>query len=577
MLPMHRAGLAVCVVMMLMLSGLYLDGEGEGAMGQESTLYVGGSGPGNYSTIQAALDAAGDGDTVYVYDDGAPYDERVVVHRSVLLTGENRDTTVVDGGGNGTVVRVAAPDVFVSNMTLRNSGANGTGRAGLYLVSRGCKVRDVVLRGNQYGVVCEGVGHRIAGNMMLRNAEGMLLRDARGCAVEGNVLDGNEIAGLLLQDAVDNVVMGNRVVNGSSAQGVLAGGTDNHISGNVISGQRYGGLQLVSSGNVVDNNTFVGCGLGTMYDYRSNVVRDNTVNGKPLVYLEGVSDSSVGEAGQVFLVDCTGITVSGLQLTNTTVAVQLYGSSDCRILDSDISGNLQGVMLWNASDNEIAGNAVVGNEFEGVDVGPFSHRTRITGNHVQGNNDGISMWSEGNTVTDNSIRDNWHGIHLDISDNNTISGNMLADNTEAVSIWQESHGNTISGNMFRDNTRAVSLHYDSTGNRISHNDIRGSEYGVDISPSSNGNHVEANNLTGNMVAVWIGSTGNVIRHNNFFDSERRHATFISADRDPLVPRNRWNRNYWGRPHLLPRPIVGFRLPVPWLNFDWRPLLQPYPG
>ena len=40
-----------------------------------NTLYVGGLGPGNYTTIQAAIDDASDGDTVFVYDDSSPYYE----------------------------------------------------------------------------------------------------------------------------------------------------------------------------------------------------------------------------------------------------------------------------------------------------------------------------------------------------------------------------------------------------------------------------------------------------------------------------------------------------------------------
>jgi len=45
------------------------------------TLYVGGSGFGNYSTIQDAVDNASSGDTVYVYDDSSPYIENVVVDK----------------------------------------------------------------------------------------------------------------------------------------------------------------------------------------------------------------------------------------------------------------------------------------------------------------------------------------------------------------------------------------------------------------------------------------------------------------------------------------------------------------
>ena len=45
------------------------------------TLYVGGNGPGNYSTIQEAIDDASDGNTVYVYDDSSPYYENVEVDK----------------------------------------------------------------------------------------------------------------------------------------------------------------------------------------------------------------------------------------------------------------------------------------------------------------------------------------------------------------------------------------------------------------------------------------------------------------------------------------------------------------
>ena len=40
-------------------------------------LYVGGSGPNNYTKIQDAINAAVNGNTVYVYDDSAPYYENI--------------------------------------------------------------------------------------------------------------------------------------------------------------------------------------------------------------------------------------------------------------------------------------------------------------------------------------------------------------------------------------------------------------------------------------------------------------------------------------------------------------------
>ncbi|UCD13534.1 MAG: hypothetical protein JSW60_08255, partial [Thermoplasmatales archaeon] len=61
------------------------------------TLYVGGSGEGNYTKIQDAIDDASDGDTVFVYDDSSPYQQEsyLNIEKSINLIGEDRDTTVI--------------------------------------------------------------------------------------------------------------------------------------------------------------------------------------------------------------------------------------------------------------------------------------------------------------------------------------------------------------------------------------------------------------------------------------------------------------------------------------------------
>jgi nitrous oxidase accessory protein NosD len=82
-------------------------------------LYVGGSGPGNYSRIQDAIDNASDGDTVFVYS--GIYYEHVNVNKPILLQGENREITVIDGGGEEDVVYVSK-NASIRGFTIRNSG-----------------------------------------------------------------------------------------------------------------------------------------------------------------------------------------------------------------------------------------------------------------------------------------------------------------------------------------------------------------------------------------------------------------------------------------------------------------------
>jgi hypothetical protein len=91
-----------------------------GFKGEPQTLYVGGSGPGNYTKIQDAIDNASDGDTVFVFDDAAPYYESLTINASIHLVGENRNTTSIEGGNHA--VSIFANGVTVSGFRISNVG-----------------------------------------------------------------------------------------------------------------------------------------------------------------------------------------------------------------------------------------------------------------------------------------------------------------------------------------------------------------------------------------------------------------------------------------------------------------------
>ncbi len=58
-------------------------------------IYVDDDGGADYTKIQDAIDNASDGDTVFVY--GGIYYETLVLRKSILLEGENKYTTILDG------------------------------------------------------------------------------------------------------------------------------------------------------------------------------------------------------------------------------------------------------------------------------------------------------------------------------------------------------------------------------------------------------------------------------------------------------------------------------------------------
>ncbi len=83
--------------------GFNVDKKSNPTSSNGKTLYVGGSGPNNYTKIQDAINDSSDGDTVFVYDDSSPYYENLVIEKSIHLIGEAKETTVIDANDNSTI------------------------------------------------------------------------------------------------------------------------------------------------------------------------------------------------------------------------------------------------------------------------------------------------------------------------------------------------------------------------------------------------------------------------------------------------------------------------------------------
>ena len=95
-------------------------------------LHVGGSGPGNYTTIQSAIDDANPGDTIFVYhgiyDEYIPSPNQgiVIIGKSITLIGEDRDTTIIDVQNEileiyGIVIKSYTNNFKISRFTIRGN------------------------------------------------------------------------------------------------------------------------------------------------------------------------------------------------------------------------------------------------------------------------------------------------------------------------------------------------------------------------------------------------------------------------------------------------------------------------
>jgi len=113
-----------------------------------NTLYVGGSGEGNYTKIQDAINDAFDGDIVFVYDDSSPYYEHVEVYKSVSLIGEDKNTTVIAENG----IRIRKSGVNIHGFTFKHGGISSASFMGF--------INNLVISDNNF-IQCQGLNFGI--------------------------------------------------------------------------------------------------------------------------------------------------------------------------------------------------------------------------------------------------------------------------------------------------------------------------------------------------------------------------------------------------------------------------------
>ncbi|NIA10160.1 MAG: hypothetical protein GWP10_10665 [Nitrospiraceae bacterium] len=472
------------------------------------------------------------------------------------------------------VVQLLADNIKISEFTVRNGGFNQSD--GLVMCrGDGIAVTGVIAEGGYYGFEVNASGCRLDGNTMINCHEGIFVEGG-----EGNVASNNTMLdqwGRCIEvgnAAANTTVRGNHFKSVELGPASL-GGRHTIFDHNMVEGDEssiYTGVYLAGRHMLISNNTFIHCGLSDFYDYVSCTAYNNTVNGRPLIYMEGVSHGVVEDAGQVFLINCSNITVNVKDISQVSVGVFLFNSHECTISSSNIFSTWAGIRLFKSTNNVISENDILSAEYAGIDLAPFSDNNTISRNAVINSSRGIYVWSDYNDIHGNSMDNNSFCINLDYgSENNMIRNNTIGNNSIGILLWQESRNNSVEDNKIAYNDVGVELVYNCQGNTIEGNTISHNTRGISMSSSNDNTRVEGNTISENMWGIRVGSKYNIITGNAFLGNTVKDATFFYSKG---LAFNNWNGNYWERAHLLPKPIFGWRIPFPWVNFDLRPLLAP---
>lgn len=132
-----------------------------------TTLYVGGTGPNNFSTIQQAIDNATDGDTVFVYHDSSPYLEYLMITKEIDLIGENKLNTIINGARSEAVITIDAQYVTISEFTIQKNSTDKRITYGISLDKGYSIIHDTIISDMDYGIFGGGYQCQIINNQFL--------------------------------------------------------------------------------------------------------------------------------------------------------------------------------------------------------------------------------------------------------------------------------------------------------------------------------------------------------------------------------------------------------------------------
>ncbi len=374
-------------------------------------LYVGGSGPGNYTKIQDAIDNASNEDTVFVFN--GTYYENVVINKAITVIGENRNTTIIDGKQNGNVVRLTANQIELTGFTIQNCSDEW----------------DVA------GIKIQSNYNTISNNVILSNASVWPTRN-----------DGINIIGKKHNNFTRNIIC-------NGWDGIyLQSASENYFADNTISKPIYG---IYASG-YCNNNTIVHNNISNIDN--NNIYLEWDSNGWMILdnYLNIGTDS-------IFVYDCDNTTVVGNEICNVYGSGIVIKGNDTTISDNmAYSCGEAGIMIQSGISTTIIDNTIT-NCLVGIDYDQGS-QGNISYNKIQGCDNGMQIVEprSSNLVSKNAFRNNHFGLYTDIKVGTVkITCNNFMNNTKPIVFQQtfpirrQTPKNPIFDSNFYDDWRGV--------------------------------------------------------------------------------------------------------------------------
>ena len=387
--------------------------------------------------------------------------------------------------------------VMKDNIVIDGAGhtleSNGIG-IGIFLRSRhNVTVNNFNLKGFAIGIslaITDTSSYEYPSGRRALNIE-ILNNNITAVYTEGFLTGDNSGWGIYLEFSDNAVVSGNTITTQDPQKGIFC------------SANCYGTTLI--------NNKFIGCGLW-FFGLEGNNVMGNTIDGKPVVYVDGASNQVIEGAEQVFLVNCNNMTVKNIHPSlNYRAAVQMEKTHNSEVM------NCEGAIVLNGSSN----NSIHDNFPNLIALFRDSNYNKVFRNVVVG---GSTFYFQDPMC-----------IQIYGSDYNSVYWNELLNSSHGIRVGNidpyESENNDIYQNNITNMALAVYCSY-SSNNSIHENHIADSTFGIKFSRSDQ-NRVYQNNITECEYAANIQGSDNAFYNNNFGENSHQ----VSIDHTYLFTSN----------------------------------------
>lgn len=451
--------------------------------------------PANYSTIQAAVNAAQANSEIHeIQVSGGTYVE------NISISGKN-DLAIIGGFGGATTIEPAnlslptisclsCPFLHIESMTIKGCNSLAGGKATISLQACGSFYINSCVIGTQefpnaQAIKLTSTAGGLVNNCQIRYGDSGVMADSSCYSIS--------VKGCTFRDLVGTAV------NLDGDVIFYSGEVDDNEIYDCGTGISVSGDYSLSGNNCHDNLYNYG-----IFDESVTAGTDNLADGRPVYVLRNTAGAIIPtNAGYVALFGCANMTITGLTLSHNVHGVYLSGGSNITVTNTTVSHVKDAAISIKSGSNHTVSNCHLTNSYYyGLNVVQSWYFT-ASGNSMTGNYTGCELYEShhamvtGNTVTGND----GYGLNVEYSNGSTLQNNVVSNNAAGMDLDVLTSA-TVSGNT-ADSNGTYGLRLDDCSGTFRSNSMSGNAQNLYVWDSDNNEDMDASNTVGGRPVQWL--------------------------------------------------------------------------